>query len=66
MSLSMGQQLLSSSPIKENDFASMRCCLGGAKRVVGGIESAMASIAPMIKHELERDEVTGQWIIRNV
>jgi hypothetical protein len=47
MSLSMGQQLLLSSPIKENVFAFMRCCHGGAKQVAGGIALAMASIAPM-------------------
>jgi hypothetical protein len=48
----MGQQLLSSSPIKENDFASTPFSLVGVKQVAGGIESAMASIALMIKHEL--------------
>jgi hypothetical protein len=52
MSLSMGQQLLSSSPIKENDFVSMQCCRDGVKQAVGGIGSAMESIALMIKHEL--------------
>jgi hypothetical protein len=52
MSLSMGQQLLSSSPIKENGFASMRCYLVGVKQVAGGIESAMEGIAPMIRHGL--------------
>jgi hypothetical protein len=52
MSLSMGQQLLSSSPIKENAFASMPFYRVGVKQVAGGIESAMESIALMIKHEL--------------
>jgi hypothetical protein len=48
----MGQQLLSSSPIKENAFASTPFYLVGVKQVAGGIESVMESIALMIKHEL--------------
>jgi hypothetical protein len=45
----MAQQRQLNSPIAVDAFEFMQCLLDGAKQVAGGIELAMASIAPLIK-----------------
>jgi hypothetical protein len=45
----MAQQPQLNLPIAVDAFEFTQCLLDGAKQVVGGIGSAMASIAPMTK-----------------
>jgi hypothetical protein len=70
----------SSSPLKVDAFASMQSYRDGARPGDGGTALAMASsdqaralwtveaapIGALTTFQLERDETTGQWIIRAI
>jgi len=81
MSQSMAQPLLLSSRSRADVFASMQSYLDGVRPAAGGTALAMASkndaaralwrveaapIGSLTTFELERDELSGQWIIRSI